>query len=91
MAIILELHYDKADLLNAYINEIYMGQDGNRAVHGFGLASQFYFSRPLHELENHQLALLVAMVKGPGYYNPARHPVRALPGRPAATKRTVVS
>ncbi|MDZ7768907.1 MAG: transglycosylase domain-containing protein [Woeseiaceae bacterium] len=47
MALILEMHYSKSDLLNAYINEIYMGQDGNRAIHGFGLASQYYFSRPL--------------------------------------------
>ena len=66
MAVILELHYDKADILNAYINEIYLGQDGQRAVHGFGLASQFYFSRPLDELELHQIALLVALVRGPG-------------------------
>ncbi|MFW2404385.1 MAG: penicillin-binding protein 1B [Gammaproteobacteria bacterium] len=77
MAVILELHYDKADLLNAYINEIYMGQDGARAIHGFGLAAQYYFSRPLDELELHQVALLVALVKGPTYYDPWRHPERA--------------
>ncbi len=41
MSVLLELHYTKADLLNAYINEIYLGQDGSRAIHGFGLASQF--------------------------------------------------
>lgn len=77
MAVILELHYDKADILNAYINEVYMGQQGNRAIHGFGLASRFYFSRPLDELELHQVALLVALVRGPGYYDPARFPDRA--------------
>ena len=77
MAVILELHYDKADILNAYINEVYMGQQGNRAIHGFGLASRFYFSRPLDELELHQVALLVAIVRGPGYYNPERFPDRA--------------
>jgi len=77
MAMLLELHYDKDDLLNAYINEIYMGQDGNRAIHGFGLASQYYFSRPLDELELPQIALLVALVRGPGYYDPLRHPQRA--------------
>ncbi|MBT8443478.1 MAG: penicillin-binding protein 1B [Gammaproteobacteria bacterium] len=77
MALILELHYEKDDLLNAYVNEIYMGQDGSRAIHGFGLASQYYFSRPLAELETHQLALLVALVKGPTYYDPWRHPERA--------------
>jgi penicillin-binding protein 1B len=81
MAVILEWHYDKADLLNAYINEVYMGQDGSRAIHGFGLASRYYFSRPLAELGVHELALLVAMVKGPAYYNPWRHPERAIERR----------
>lgn len=77
MSLILELHYSKPDILNAYINEIYLGQDGQRAIHGFGLASQFYFSRPLDELELHQIALLVALVRGPGYYDPLRSPARA--------------
>jgi penicillin-binding protein 1B len=46
MAFILESRFEKADIMNAYINEIYLGQDGRRAVHGFGLASQFYFGKP---------------------------------------------
>ena len=50
MAMILELKFDKAELLNAYVNEIYLGQDGLRAVHGFGLGAQYYFNRPLSEL-----------------------------------------
>lgn len=77
MALLLERRYDKASLLNAYINEIYLGQDGPRAVHGFALASRYHFGRPLAELEPHQLALLVAIVKGPSYYDPRRHPHRA--------------
>jgi len=80
-AVILEWHYDKDELMNAYINEVYMGQDGNRALHGFGLASRFYFSRPLAELELHQIALLVALVRGPGYYDPYRFPERAVARR----------
>jgi penicillin-binding protein 1B len=77
MAVALELRYDKNDLLHAYVNEIYLGQDGARAIHGFGLASQFYFGKPLAELELHELALLVAEVRGPAYYDPRRHPDRA--------------
>ena len=61
----------------AYINEIYLGQDGERAVHGFGLASQFYFGKPLAELDLREIALLVAIVRGPSYYDPRRHPERA--------------
>ena len=76
MAFLLEVHFSKQDLMNAYINEIYLGQDGNRAIHGFGLASQFYFGKPLAELQLHEVALLVAMVRGPSYYDPRRHPDR---------------
>jgi len=76
MALLLERHYGKADILNAYINEIYLGQDGSRAIHGFGLASQFYFSKPLGELQLHEIATLVAIVRGPSYYDPRRHPER---------------
>jgi penicillin-binding protein 1B len=81
MAIALEIRYSKAELLHAYVNEIYLGQDGARAIHGFGLASQFYFGKPLGELELHELALLVAEVRGPTYYDPRRHPQRALERR----------
>ena len=77
MAIILELRFDKTDLMNAYINEIYLGQDGNRAIHGFGLASEFYFNKPLAELDPPGIALLVAIIRGPSYYNPYQHLERA--------------
>ena len=77
MAISLEARFDKAEIMNAYINEIYLGQDGRRAVHGFGLASQFYFGKPLSELDLHEVSLLVAIVRGPSYYDPRRHPERA--------------
>ena len=81
MAVALELRYSKNELLHAYVNEIYLGQDGARAIHGFGLASQFYFGKPLGELELHELALLVAEVRGPTYYDPRRHAERALERR----------
>ena len=81
MALLLELHYDKREILEAYLNEVFIGQDGQRAVHGFGLASQFFFSQPLSELKLHQVALLVGMVKGPSSYNPRRNPERALERR----------
>jgi penicillin-binding protein 1B len=77
MALALESHFSKADLMNAYINEIFLGQDGDRAIHGFGLASQFYFGKPLAELDLSEVALLVSIVRGPSYYDPRRHPDRA--------------
>lgn len=81
MAMLLELHYDKDEILEAYLNEVYLGQSGSRAIHGFGLASQYYFARPVQELELHQVALLAGMVKGPSWYDPRRHPERALERR----------
>ncbi|WP_299183563.1 penicillin-binding protein 1B [uncultured Neptuniibacter sp.] len=77
MAVLLDLHYSKEEILEAYLNEVYLGQAGSRAVHGFGLASQYYFAQPIHELKLHQVALLAGMVKGPSYYDPRRHPERA--------------
>lgn len=81
MAILLEAHYSKEEILETYINEVYFGQDKNRAIHGFGLASQFFFSQSIEQLEAQQSALLVGMLKGPAYYNPRRHPERALQRR----------
>lgn len=77
MALLLELHYDKEAILQAYLNEVYLGQAGARAIHGFGLASLHYFNRPLPELSVDRLALLIAIVRGPNYYDPWRHPERA--------------
>ena len=81
MALLLEVHYSKDEILTAYANEIFLGQDGGRAVHGFALAAQFYFRRDLRDLKADQIALLVGMVKGPSYYDPRRHPERCLKRR----------
>lgn len=81
MAFLLELHYSKQEILEAYLNEIYLGQDGDRAIHGFGLASQFYFNLQANELKSDQIALLIGLAKGAAYYDPRRFPDRALERR----------
>ena len=81
MAVLLEVHYSKKEILEGYINEVYLGQDGPRAIHGFGLASQYYFKRPLSDISIAQQALLVALVRGASYYNPWRNPERVLQRR----------
>ena len=78
MSLLLEFHYDKEAILQAYLNEVYLGQAGDRGIHGFGLASLHYFNRPLAELSIDRLALLIAVVRGPTYYDPWRHPERAI-------------
>ena len=78
MAVLLELHVSKDAILESYLNEVYLGQEGPRAIHGFALAARHYFQAPLSQLGLHQQALLVGMIKGPSLYNPLRNPERAL-------------
>ncbi|MEA3134587.1 MAG: penicillin-binding protein [Gammaproteobacteria bacterium] len=77
MALRLEAHFSKEEILVGYINEVYLGQDGSRAIHGFGLGSEYYFAKPLAELDVGELAMLIGLVKGPSYYDPRKHPDRA--------------
>ena len=81
MAVLLELHYTKNEILEAYLNEVNLGQNGNYSVNGYGLAAQFYFGVPLNELNVAQQAFLVGLVNGPSYYNPWKNPDRALARR----------
>ncbi|OBU12554.1 penicillin-binding protein 1B [Photobacterium aquimaris] len=81
IAVIIDHRYSKDRVLEAYLNEIYLGQNGAKEIHGFPLAARFYFGRPLEELRVDQLAMLVGMVKGPSQFNPWRHPERTLKRR----------
>ena len=77
MAMRLEAHFSKEEILVAYLNEVYLGQDGSRAIHGFGLGSEYYFAKPLAELDAGEVAMLIGLVKGPSYYDPRKHADRA--------------
>ncbi|MCX7513024.1 penicillin-binding protein 1B [Frateuria sp. STR12] len=81
LSLLIEAHYSKDRILEAYINEVFLGQKGNQAVHGFAAGAEFYFGRRLEDLRPQEIALLVGMVKGPSYYDPRRYPKRALERR----------
>ncbi|MDY6322077.1 MAG: penicillin-binding protein 1B [Succinivibrio sp.] len=81
MALIMNHRYSKDQILEAYLNEIYLGQNGNAGIYGFGLASYFYFGVPVSELTQDQMALLVGIIKGPSYYDPWRNPEKTLERR----------
>jgi penicillin-binding protein 1B len=81
MAILLEWHYSKDEIMEAYLNEVYLGQAGNYSIHGMGMGAWFYFNRPVSQLGLPEVALLVALVRGASYYNPRKHPDRALKRR----------
>jgi penicillin-binding protein 1B len=77
MALLVEARYDKAQILQAYLNEIYLGQRGATAVHGVGEASHVYFGRPTRELGLAESALLAAIIQSPNGLSPYRDPERA--------------
>lgn len=81
MSLLLEYHYDKNSILEAYINEVYLGQNRSASIHGFELGSQFYFNKNLNKLSTDQIALLIGLIKGPSYYNPRKNKSRAIKRR----------
>jgi penicillin-binding protein 1B len=77
MALLLERNHPKPELLEAYLNEVYMGQRGSVAVHGMGEAAHYYFAKQVEDLAPHESALLAAMIKGPNLYSPHVDPIAA--------------
>ncbi|WP_313042878.1 penicillin-binding protein 1B [Acinetobacter sp.] len=90
MAMLIELHYDKDEILEAYLNEVNLGQNGNYSINGYGLASQFYFGLPLRELNIAQQAYLVGLVQGPTLFNPWKNPEGAIKRRNIVLNNMVV-
>lgn len=80
-AMIIEARFDKGTILEAYLNQVYLGQSGSQAVHGVSAASEFWFGREVRGLREHEIALLIGMIRGPSYYDPRRYPERALARR----------
>lgn len=81
MAIVAEQHYSKRQILENYLNEIYLGQNGAQGVFGVSEAARFYFRKDPSALTLPECALIAGLLTGPSYYSPFRHPERALPRR----------
>ncbi len=77
-ALIIDARYEKGVILEAYLNQVDIGQRGSQAIHGFASGAEFYFGRQLDDLTSEQIAMLVGLVKGPSWYNPRKQPARAL-------------
>lgn len=88
MSLIVDARYGKEQVLEMYLNEIYLGH-GSKDIYGFGLASYFYFGVPVNELTWDQVALMVGMIKGPSLYDPRRNQQRALERRNLVLKLMV--
>ncbi|HEX6209248.1 MAG TPA: PBP1A family penicillin-binding protein [Methylomirabilota bacterium] len=77
LATLVEWRYSKEQILEAYLNEIYLGQRSGLAVRGVGAASRAYFRKEIHQLTPAEAALLAGMVRAPNSYSPAVNPARA--------------
>jgi penicillin-binding protein 1B len=77
IALVLEARYEKADILEAYLNEIYLGQDGARAIHGIGAAARYYLGKDVQRVTLAESALLAGMIRAPNRYAPTRNPATA--------------
>ncbi|MEO5824302.1 MAG: transglycosylase domain-containing protein [Gemmatimonadales bacterium] len=77
MAAVLEARYPKSEILEAYLNEIYLGQDRGRALHGMGVGARYYFGKDVGDLSLAESALLAGMIHAPNRHAPTRNPESA--------------
>lgn len=74
MAIMLELRYSKEDIMESYLNEIYLGQNGSVSIAGVQSAAQFHFSKDVNQLSLAECAQLAGMIQSPGYFLVNKNP-----------------
>jgi penicillin-binding protein 1B len=77
MAIVAEQRYSKEQILEHYLNEIYLGQSGAKGIFGVAEAAQFYFGKQLADLTVSETALRAGMIRAPNANSPFRSPMRA--------------
>ncbi len=70
LAIVMEFKYSKHEILEIYLNEIYLGQKGSVAINGIGEAAYFYFAKPVQELSFSEAATIAGLIKAPNHYSP---------------------
>jgi penicillin-binding protein 1B len=84
MAVLAEVHYSKMEILETYLNEIYLGQRGSRGIFGVWEGARFYFGKEPKDLSVGEAAMLAGLIRAPGHLAPARNP------RPAERRRDEV-
>ena len=80
-ALIIEARFDKRSIMEAYLNQVYLGQQGKQSIRGVGAGAEFWFGRELSTLRSEDIALLIGIIQGPGFWDPRRFPERALKRR----------
>jgi penicillin-binding protein 1B len=77
LAFVLERRASKEEILELYLNEVYLGQSASFSLNGVGEAARAYFHKDVSNLTLPESALLAGMIQSPNPYNPYRHPERA--------------
>ena len=81
MALVAETRYSKMQILENYLNEIYLGQRGARGIFGVAEAAQFYFGKDPRDLDVAEVALIAGLIRAPNAYSPYHSPERAMERR----------
>jgi penicillin-binding protein 1B len=81
MALVLDARYSKEEILEAYLNDIYLGRNRSISILGVGEASRFFFGKPVSEISVGEAALLAGMIRSPNNYSPFEYPERAMQRR----------
>ena len=74
LAVLIEIRFTKEEILEAYLNKIYFGQEGPRGIYGVEDAANFYFSRNVGDLALEESAFLAGIIRSPHRYSPLRAP-----------------
>ena len=86
-ALVLEVKYTKQEILESYLNEIYLGQAGFVSIYGVGEAAHRYFGKTLQDLTVEEVAMIAGLIKGPNSYAPTKHPELAKQRRDVVLRR----
>ncbi|PKN19694.1 MAG: hypothetical protein CVU71_04790 [Deltaproteobacteria bacterium HGW-Deltaproteobacteria-6] len=73
LALIIELRYSKKQILEMYLNKIYLGQAGSQGIYGVEEAAGFYFSKQAKDLSLEEAALLAGIIHSPNRYTHPRN------------------
>jgi penicillin-binding protein 1B len=77
MALVLDAKYSKNEIIEAYLNDVYLGRNRSISVIGVGEASRFYFGTPVAEISVGEAALLASMIPSPNNFSPFADAERA--------------
>lgn len=89
LSLLLEMTFEKDQILERYLNEVYLGQVGNLEIHGVAEGAKYFFGKNIDELNLAEIALMAGLIRGPGFYSPYRHNERAMERQRLVLKKMV--